>query len=83
MFNRVLRDSSLLVELKYENAAELLGFALVCFAVFCARDEVLDLIHGVFCADSNSSIDTTGTITVLGFAARSPLDDELLFSVRV
>lgn len=83
VFDGVFHDPPLLVEFEDEDAAEVFGFALMCIAIHGARDEVLNLIHGVLRSDANRPVDTTCAVTVLGFAACLPLDNEFLFPVRV
>jgi len=83
MFDGMFHNSSLLVELEDEDAAEVFRFALMCIAILGARDEVLDLIHGILRSDTNRSIDAACTIAVFGLAACLPLDNEFLLSVCV
>jgi len=83
VFDGVLYNSSLLVEFKDEDAAEVFGFTLMCIAILGARDEVLDLIHRILNSDANGSVDTACTVAMFGFAACFPLDNKFLFSVGV
>ena len=83
MFDGVFHNASLLVELEDEDAAEVFGFALMCVTVLRARDEVLDLIHGVLRSDANGSIYAACAVAVLGLAACLPFDNEFLLPVRM
>lgn len=79
----MFHNSSVLVELEDEDAAEVFGVALMCIAILGAGNEVLDLIHGILRSDANGSIDAACAVAVFGLAACLPLDNEFLLPVCV